>query len=90
LYQHGGKDLPELTESLAEGGAKGKTSGALDSAKEKVGELLHGSDEDEDEEDEDYDDEDYDEDEEDEYEEEPARGRSSSSRQRSTRRGGRR
>src|SRR3954451_18118868 len=36
LYEHGGKDLPELTESLAEGGAKGKTSGALDGAKEKV------------------------------------------------------
>ena len=95
LYQHGGKDLTELTESLSEGGARGKTSGALDGAKQKVGELLHGSsDDDEDEEDqdedEDYEDE-YDEDEdEDEEEEEPVRRRSSSSRQRSSGRGGRR
>src|SRR5438309_1370755 len=44
LYEHGGKDLPELTQSLAEGGAKGKTSGALSGAKEKVGELLHSDD----------------------------------------------
>jgi hypothetical protein len=49
LYQHGGKDLGELTESITQGGAKGKTSGALEGAKDKVGELVHGSDDDEDE-----------------------------------------
>jgi hypothetical protein len=50
LYEHGGKDLGELAESLTEGGARGKTKGALGGAKEKVSELLHGSDDDEDEE----------------------------------------
>lgn len=44
LYEHGGKDLGELSESLSKGGARGKTQGALDGAKEKVGEFLHGSD----------------------------------------------
>ena len=29
LYEHGGKDLPELFESLNQGGARGKTRGAL-------------------------------------------------------------
>lgn len=48
LYQHGGKDLGELTESLSEGGSRGKTKGALDGAKDKVGELIHGSDDDDD------------------------------------------
>ncbi|MDT4914796.1 MAG: gas vesicle structural protein [Pseudonocardiales bacterium] len=48
LYEKGGKDLGELTQSLTEGGAKGKTRGALSGAKEKVTELL-GSDDDEDE-----------------------------------------
>jgi hypothetical protein len=48
LYEHGGKDLGEMTESLAKGGASGKTSGVIDGAKEKVGELLHGSDDDDD------------------------------------------
>lgn len=42
LYQQGGRDLPELVEGMAEGGAKGKTRGALDTAKEK----LAGDDED--------------------------------------------
>src|SRR5436305_921899 len=32
LTQQGGKDLPELVESMSEGGAKGKTSGALEGA----------------------------------------------------------
>lgn len=36
----GGKDLPELAQSLTEGGAKGKTSGVLDAAADKVGDLL--------------------------------------------------
>jgi gas vesicle structural protein len=40
LYAHGGKDLPELAESMMEGGAKGKTSGALEGAAEKVGEVF--------------------------------------------------
>ncbi|MDT4923917.1 MAG: gas vesicle structural protein [Pseudonocardiales bacterium] len=48
LYQHGGKDLAEMTESMSKGGAKGKTSGAIESAKEKVSELVHGSDDDDD------------------------------------------
>jgi hypothetical protein len=51
LYEHGGKDLGEMTESLAKGGASGKTSGVIDGAKEKVQELMHGSDDDEDEDD---------------------------------------
>ncbi|MBO0876173.1 MAG: gas vesicle structural protein GvpA [Pseudonocardia sp.] len=36
----GGKDLPELAESLTEGGSRGKTSGMLDAAADKVGDLL--------------------------------------------------
>lgn len=77
LYQHGGKDLTELTESLQEGGARGRTRGVVSAAKEKVSELLHGDEDEEDEdEDEDYeedegDEEDYDEDE--EMEERPRR-----------------
>lgn len=47
LYAHGGKDLSELTESLARGGAKGKTSGALDAAKEKIEDIVHPDDDDE-------------------------------------------
>ena len=42
------KGLPELLEGMTESGAKGKTSGALEGVKEKVGELF-GSDDDEDE-----------------------------------------
>jgi len=53
LYEHGGKDLGEMTESLAKGGASGKTSGVIDGAKDKVGELLHGSDDDDDDDDDD-------------------------------------
>jgi gas vesicle structural protein len=36
----GGKDLPELMEGVTEGGAKGKTSGVLDAAVDKVGDML--------------------------------------------------
>lgn len=36
LTQQGGKDLPELMESMTEGGAKKKTSGALSGAKEAL------------------------------------------------------
>src|SRR3954454_20523344 len=40
LYEKGGKDLGELTQSLTEGGAKGKPRGALSGAEEKVSELI--------------------------------------------------
>lgn len=40
LYEKGGKDLPGLVQSMTEGGAKGKTSGVLDAAMEKVDELV--------------------------------------------------
>ena len=43
LYEKGGKDLPELVEGMTQSGAKGKTSGVLDAAMEKVDELF-GSD----------------------------------------------
>ncbi|MBU8819361.1 gas vesicle protein GvpJ [Mycolicibacterium goodii] len=36
----GGKDLPELAQGMMEGGAKGKTSGVLEGAVEKVDDLL--------------------------------------------------
>jgi hypothetical protein len=53
LYAHGGKDLGDLAESVTKGGAKGKTSGAIEGAVEKVGEVFtrgrRGDDEDEDE-----------------------------------------
>jgi gas vesicle structural protein len=44
LYSKGAKpkDLGELAQSITEGGAKGKTSGALDGAVDKIGELLGG------------------------------------------------
>ncbi|MQA80967.1 MAG: gas vesicle structural protein GvpA [Streptosporangiales bacterium] len=45
LTQQGGKDLPELVESMSESGSKGKTSGALSGIKEAV---TGGSDDDED------------------------------------------
>ena len=48
LYEHGGKSIDELGQSVSEGAAKGKTRGALSGAKEKVSELFSG-DEDEDE-----------------------------------------
>ena len=41
----GGKDLPELAQSLTEGGSRGKTSGMLDAAADKVGDLLSKGDE---------------------------------------------
>jgi gas vesicle structural protein len=44
LYEKGGKDLPSLVGDMAEkgthGGAKGKTKGILDAARETVGEVL--------------------------------------------------
>jgi hypothetical protein len=36
----GGVGLPDLVQGITEGGAKGKTSGVLDAAAEKVGEAL--------------------------------------------------
>ena len=81
LYEHGGKDLTELTDNLREGGARSKTRGALGGIKDKVSELVGGNDDEDEEDDEDeYDDEyedEYDdlneeeEDDEDEEEEEP-------------------
>ena len=40
LYSKGGKDLPELAQSITEGGAKGKTSGVLDAAVDKVEDMI--------------------------------------------------
>jgi len=45
LYEKGGKDLPELVEGMTEGGASGKTSGALKGVKKA---LSSGSDDDDD------------------------------------------
>ena len=38
----GGKDLPELMEGITESGSKGKTSGVLEAAADKVGDMLGG------------------------------------------------
>ena len=38
----GGKDLPELMEGVTESGSKGKTSGVLEAAADKVGDMLGG------------------------------------------------
>jgi gas vesicle structural protein len=40
LYEKGGKDLPGLVQGITEGGAKGKTSGVLEAAAEKVNDML--------------------------------------------------
>ncbi|GAB3766149.1 hypothetical protein FB382_001939 [Nocardioides ginsengisegetis] len=52
LYESGkgGKDLPDMVEGMAEGGAKGKTSGVLGAAKDA---LLGSSDDEDDDDDED-------------------------------------
>jgi hypothetical protein len=78
LYEHGGKDLAEMTESLSEGGAKGKTRGALGGAKDKVSELVHGSDDDDD-------DDGKDDDENDDGDERPRRSRSAQQQRRRAR-----
>jgi len=44
LYEKGGKGLDELTASMAEKGASGKTKGAIGGAKEKVKEFVQGDD----------------------------------------------
>ena len=48
LYEHGGKDLPDLFNSMEEGGAKHKTKGALSGVKDKVSDALGSGDEDDD------------------------------------------
>ena len=45
--------IPELIEGVTQSGAKGKTSGALEGVKEKLGEVFSDDDEDEDEDEED-------------------------------------
>jgi hypothetical protein len=40
LYEKGGKDLPELVQSITEGGAKGKTTGVIEAAADAVGDVL--------------------------------------------------
>jgi hypothetical protein len=40
LYEKGGKDIPDLIQSLNQGGAKGKTKGVLEAAKETIEEAL--------------------------------------------------
>jgi hypothetical protein len=42
LYEKGGKDLPGLVQGITEGGARGKTSGVLEAAAEKVDDILTG------------------------------------------------
>jgi hypothetical protein len=49
LYEHGGKDLPELFNSMQEGGAKHKTRGALSGVSDKISEAIgSGGDDDDD------------------------------------------
>src|ERR671928_1562871 len=43
LYEKGGVGLPDLVGQITEAGAKGKTSGALEAAAEKVGDFLSGA-----------------------------------------------
>src|SRR6478752_3835787 len=45
LYEHGGKDLPDLFNSMEEGGEKHKTKGALSGVKEKVSDAIGSGDE---------------------------------------------
>jgi gas vesicle structural protein len=42
LYGKGGADLPGLVQGITEGDAKGKTSGVLEAAAEKVEDMLTG------------------------------------------------
>jgi len=37
LYEHGGKDLPELFQGLSESGSSGKTQGAVEGVKKAIG-----------------------------------------------------
>jgi hypothetical protein len=47
LYEKGGKGLDELTASMSEKGAQGKTKGAIGGAKEKMKEFVQGDDDEE-------------------------------------------
>jgi hypothetical protein len=47
--------IPELVENVTESGAKGKTSGAIEGAKDKLHDILPGGDDDEDEDEDDSD-----------------------------------
>jgi gas vesicle structural protein len=40
LYEKGGKDLPGLVQGITEGGARGKASGILEAAAEKVEDIV--------------------------------------------------
>src|SRR3954470_15882884 len=64
LTEQGGKDLTEFVGDMTESGAKGKTGGAIEGAKDKVSDMFSGSDDDDDD---------------DEEKKQPARRRSSSS-----------
>src|SRR4051794_36632341 len=66
LAEQGGKDLSEFVGDMQEGGAKNKTSGAIEGAKNKISDVFSSDDDD-------------DEDEEQEQEKQPAKRRSSSS-----------
>lgn len=48
LYEHGGMDVSELSERMSRRGAKGKATGVLDAAKEKVEDVVHPDDDDSD------------------------------------------
>src|SRR4051794_36741827 len=63
LAEQGGKDLSEFVGDMQEGGAKNKTSGAIEGAKDKISDVFSSDDDDEDE----------------EQEKQPAKRRSSSS-----------
>jgi len=63
LAEQGGKDLSEFVGDMQEGGAKNKTSGAIEGAKDKISDVFSSDDDDDDE----------------EQEKQPAKRRSSSS-----------
>ena len=46
LTETGGKDLPEFIEDLGEGGGRGKTTGALEGAKESIKDVFTSDDDD--------------------------------------------
>jgi gas vesicle structural protein len=48
LYEHGGKDLSEMVGDLQEGGASGKTKGAVEGVKQALSPRSHDDDDDDD------------------------------------------
>ena len=48
LYEHGGKDIGEMVHDLQEGGASGKTRGAVEGVKDALSPSRHGDDDDDD------------------------------------------